>query len=72
MRLSDCLKGTRVRYIPNHANRDKNHKDCKTGVVSSTGDKWAFVKYDNLMCTMITGDEDYTAAATDPVDLEAM
>jgi hypothetical protein len=27
------------------------------------------VKYDNLDCKMVTGDEPYTAQATDPNDL---
>jgi hypothetical protein len=66
---SDFSKGDLVRYVPRHANGDEDHKDCRDGVVSSTNDKWVFVKYDNLMCVMVTGDEPYTAAATDPNDL---
>jgi len=69
MKLEDCFKGDRVRYIPHHAKGDVNHKDCQTGVVSSKNDTWVFVKYDNLDCRMITGDEPYTAQATDPKDL---
>lgn len=62
-------KGMRVRYIPRHAHGDPNHKDCQDGVVSSTNPHWVFVKYDNLMCIMTTGDEPYTAAATSRDDL---
>ena len=69
MKLEDCFKGERVRYIPHHAHGDANHPDCQSGVISSTNDKWVFVKYDNLVCTMTTGDEPYTAQATDPNDL---
>ena len=65
----DFSKGDHVRYVPRHADGDQNHKDCQNGVVSSTNEKWVFVKYDNLMCTMVTGDEPYTAQATDPNDL---
>jgi len=64
-------KGMRVRYFPHHIDRsDWKHKDVQDGCVSSTNDKWVFVKYDNLDCRMITGDEPYTAQATDPNDLE--
>lgn len=59
----DYKKGDKVRYIPNHANGDTTHPDCENGVVSSVNEKWVFVKYDNLMCTMTTGDEPYTAHA---------
>ena len=65
----DFKKGDAVRYIPHHAKRDPKHKDCQNGIVSSTNDKWVFVKYDNAMCIMVTGDEPYTAAATSPEDL---
>lgn len=65
----DFSKGDSVRYVPRHANGDLNHKDCQNGVVSSVNDSWVFVKYDNAMCIMVTGDEPYTAAATDPNDL---
>ena len=57
-------KGQRVRYIPPHANGDNTHPDCETGVVSSTKNSIAFVKYDNGMCIMTTGDEPYTSQAT--------
>ena len=60
----DYKKGDKVRYVPNHANGDVHHKDCQNGVVSSTNERFVFVKYDNAMCTMTTGDEPYTAQAT--------
>lgn len=69
MKSSEFKKGDRVRYIPTHASNDSSHKDCEDGVVSSINDKFVFVKYDNNMCIMTTGDEPYTAAATDPNDL---
>lgn len=59
----------RVRYIPAHANGYPNHKDCEDGVVSSTNDRFVFVKYDNAVQKMITGNEPYTSQATDPKDL---
>jgi len=69
MKLTECKKGTRVRYVPRHAEGDTSHPDCQNGVVSSKNDTFAFVKYDNAMCTMVNGDEPYTAQATDPGDL---
>jgi hypothetical protein len=66
---SDFHKGERVRYTPNHADGKTWHEDCQSGVVSSTNDKWVFVKYDNLDGRMVTGDEPYTAQATDPRNL---
>lgn len=58
-------KGQRVRYIPNHANGDQHHPDCKDGVVKRPGaDGSVFVIYDNLVQVMTTGDEDFTAAST--------
>ena len=67
--VSDFKHGDKVRYVPSHAHGDAKHKDCQNGVVSSTNEKWVFVKYDNSMCIMTTGDESYTAAATNPEDL---
>lgn len=69
METSDFRKGVMVRYVPTHANGDTKHKDCQNGVVSSVNDCFVFVKYDNLICTMTSGDEPYTAQATDPDDL---
>lgn len=67
--LADFSKGQRVRYVPNHAQGNKHHPDCENGVVKSTNSLYVFVIYDNGMSIMITGDEPYTAAATDPGQL---
>ena len=69
MKLEDLKKGDWVRYIPTHAEGDSAHKDCQNGVVSSKNDRFVFVKYDNGMCIMTTGEEPYTAQATKPEDL---
>ena len=68
----DYKKGDKVLYIPNHANGDATHPDCMKGVVSSVNEKFVFVKYDNLMCTMTTGDEPYTAQATKRENLKCL
>ena len=69
MNTSAFTKGRKVRYIPSHANGNPRHPDCKNGVVSSVNDRLVFVKYDNAMCFMTTGDEPYTAQATSLEDL---
>ena len=69
MKVSDFKKGDRVTYVPLHAYGDQSHPDCENGVVSSVSENCVFVKYDNLVCIMKTGDEPYTAKATDPRDL---
>ena len=38
--------GDKVRYIPLHAEADRNHKDCETGIVTSLTDKFCFVRYE--------------------------
>ena len=63
MRTEDFEKGMRVAYF-------KRPKRPEYGVVSSVNEKFVFVKYDNAITQMITGDEDYTAAATRPEDLK--
>lgn len=57
-------KGARVIYIPNHAEEDARHPDSQHGVVSSIKGDTVFVKYDNAMMKMVTGDEPYTAQGT--------
>lgn len=69
MKTSDFKHGDLVTYIPNHACGNKNHKDCKKGVISSVNKRFVFVKYDNAVMTMITGDEPHTAQATRIEDL---
>jgi hypothetical protein len=66
MKIEMLKKGTKVRYVPNHADGDRKHRDCENGVVSSISDsKHVFVKYDNDMCIMTTGDEPYTSQRTE-------
>ena len=69
MKTNEFKKGQRVVYTPHHARGDVNHPDCEKGVVSSANEKFVFVKYDNAMCIMVTGDEPYTAQATLPENL---
>lgn len=65
----DFKKGDKVTYIPTHAIGKVDHPDCENGIVSSTNDSFVFVKFDNAMYIMITGDEPYTAHAVRPQDL---
>lgn len=37
--------GDSVRYIPTHAHGDKNHKDCEDGTITSTNERFVFVRY---------------------------
>jgi hypothetical protein len=71
--MSDAMfyKGDHVLYVPTHARGNTTHPDCQRGVVSSVRpeDRIAFVKYDCPACTMVTGDEPYTAQGTDFDDL---
>lgn len=69
MKSSDFKKGDKVVYVPNHAMGNKYHGDCERGVVSSINEFNVFVKYDNSMCIMTTGDEPYTAQSTHPDNL---
>jgi hypothetical protein len=66
---SDFRHGMHVLYVPNHAGGDIKHPDCQRGIVSSIRDHYVFVKYDCAACMMITGDEPYTAQATNPDNL---
>lgn len=70
MKLENLFpKGTHVRYIPGIAEGDPEHPSCQDGVVSSTNDKYVFVKYHTKLIRFKTGDEPYTAQATKPEDL---
>ena len=64
-------KGNWVQYIPGHAKGNYGHPDCQQGVVKrqSEDGQTVFVLYDNLACTMMTGDEPYTAQGTNIDDL---
>lgn len=46
--LQDFKPGDRVLYVPYHANGDTKHEDCELGFVSSTNDKFVFVRYANV------------------------
>lgn len=48
MTPSDFHPGDHVRYIPGHAHGDRHHPDCEDGVVSSTNDRYVFVKFSLL------------------------
>ena len=45
MTTDDFKPGDRVRYVPGHAHGDRSHADCENGIVSSTNDKYVFVRY---------------------------
>lgn len=57
--MDKLTKGDRVQY----------KKTGEKGVVSSTNEWYVFVKYDNIECVMLTGDEPYIAQATSRGDL---
>lgn len=44
----DFKPGMRVIYVPRHADGDKHHRDCERGVVSSIGERYVFVIYDQI------------------------
>lgn len=62
--LFGFAKGTRVIYIPWHANGDSTHKDCQHGIVSSVQKNFVFVKYDTSYWKKTDPDESITAQAT--------
>ena len=33
LQASDYIAGEQVKYVPNHANGNVNHKDCEIGIV---------------------------------------
>lgn len=61
---ADFHPGENVRYVPNHAHGDIEHKDCENGVVSSQNGLYVFVRYSDRH-----GDLKFTTQATDPYDL---
>lgn len=67
--MSKFNKGQRVRYVPSHVNGDTTHEDCEDGVVSTPGKTDSFIKYDNKICVMMTGNESYTSKLTANEDL---
>lgn len=63
-RIPDFTKGQRVRYVSDSPNPRREY-----GVVSSTNDKYVFVKFDNSVMKMVTGDEPYTSQSCLPGNL---
>ena len=55
--------GEEVKYLPAHTKGDLRHPDVETGYVSSTNEKFVFVKY------IRKGNLQETAQATDPREL---
>ena len=41
--------GTRVRYVPGHAEGNEHHPDCEDGTVSSVNHRYVFVKFDKQL-----------------------
>ena len=64
--LRDFHKGQRVQYVTTYAGETLRPA---YGVVSSKNDWFVFVKFDNTVMRMVTGDEPYTAQACLPEDL---
>lgn len=61
-------RGDQVIYIPTHAHGDKEHKDCEYGFVTSSNEKFVFVRYwrrDDPYTLRTTANSE----ATDPNDL---
>jgi len=44
-RAQDFEAGEHVRWVPEHAKGNASHPDCENGVVTSTNDKWVFVRF---------------------------
>lgn len=42
---ADFKPGQLVRFVPSHADGDINHPDCENGRVTSTNDKYVFVRF---------------------------
>lgn len=55
---SDFTPGTPVAYIPLHANGDIEHPDVEYGIVSSSNEKYVFVKYKNYLHPIATNPQD--------------
>lgn len=42
--------GSKVTYIPNHANGDASHKDCEEGTIKRWNSSGVFVNYTRNTC----------------------
>jgi hypothetical protein len=65
LKLSEIKAKMRVAYVPAHAEWDRSAIEC--GTVSSTNDKYVFVKFDKQLVKF--GWEGTTSQACDPNDL---
>lgn len=45
LKLSDLKTGTQVAYLPDHAENDITHPDVQFGFITSTNERFAFVRY---------------------------
>jgi hypothetical protein len=43
--ISDEHIGSKVTYIPSHAQKNANHKDAEQGHIKSWNDRFVFVQY---------------------------
>jgi hypothetical protein len=71
MKTSRFENGMRVVYVPSHVHGDVEHKDCETGLVSSTNDTFVFVKFypKHVRGIFFVMDDSVTAQACNPNDL---
>jgi len=67
MKSSDFVAQERVAYIPTHAHGDIGHKDVEYGRVSSTNEKFVFVRFDKTVARL--GWEGTTSQSCRPEDL---
>jgi len=58
MKDSVFYEGEHVRYIPGHAHGDICHADCENGIVTSTNEKYVFVRYGNKVASQATSPGD--------------
>jgi hypothetical protein len=70
MNCTDFSPGMRVLYVPHHAQGNINHPDAERGTVSSTTDKYVFVKFDKHLNRH--GWDGTTSQACDPGDLRQL
>lgn len=69
MKLEAIRPGMRVAYVPGHAHGDIAHPDVEHGTVSSTNNKYAFVRFDRQVAKF--GWDGTTSQACDAEDLVA-
>ncbi len=60
-------EGMRVVYVPGHADGNVNHPDVERGTVSSTNDKYVFVRFDEQVSRL--GWDGATSQSCKPEDL---